>query len=121
LACDVSNLIIERNKKTYLSKNLEFKQLNITEDELPFGEIAFVRQVLQHLNNDDIHRFVKKVNKSGHYKALIVTEHVATGAEFRANTDKPRGSGIRVSIGSGVDIAEEPFNLNYQKKRFCWK
>ena len=48
-----------------------------------------------------------------------MTEHVTTGAEFRANIDEPRRSGIRASIGSGVDIAEEPFNLNYQEKGFA--
>ncbi|NKB21235.1 MAG: methyltransferase domain-containing protein [Alphaproteobacteria bacterium] len=116
IACDVSNFMIKKNREIYSSENVEFRQLNIAEDELPRGHIAFVRQVLQHLGNDDIKRFVETVNKTAPHQYLLVTEHIATSPRFRANIDKPKGPGIRVSLRSGVDIAEEPFNLNYKEK-----
>ena len=56
--CDISNVILERNRRSYQFENLEFKQINLAEDELPKGDLAFVRQVLQHLSNSEIKKFV---------------------------------------------------------------
>jgi hypothetical protein len=112
IACDVSSIILEKNKKQYTEfKNLEFRELDLTNDKLPVGDIAFVRQVLQHLSNDDIKKFVEKINEFNPFKFLLVTEHIPLNSEFTPNIDKPSGPNIRIEIGSGVILHEKPFNL----------
>ncbi|HUF54994.1 MAG TPA: class I SAM-dependent methyltransferase [Thermohalobaculum sp.] len=116
VGCDISQEVIRRNIANYRDDKLEFKHVNIAADELPMGDVALVRQVFQHMSNKDIGRFVDKVNDSTPYKYLIVTEHIPAFT-FKANLDKPAGPGIRVVMGSGVDIAQTPFNLKYKESR----
>src|SRR6185312_7657498 len=90
IACDVVPELIEYNKLRF--PDVEFRCIDITADSLPGADIALVRQVLQHLNNDQIMRFLAKARI---YKSLIVTEHVPYG-RFKPNLDKATGSGIRI-------------------------
>lgn len=115
-ACDISSTILERNKTLYKQKNLEFKKINLAEDELPIGDIAFVRQVLQHLSNREIAAFVKKLNLTKPYKYIVITEHLPFSSDFMPNLDKPSGPNIRVALGSGVILHAPPFQLNFQEK-----
>jgi hypothetical protein len=115
-ACDISSTIVDRNRKLYDGKNLEFKKINLAEDDLPFGDIAFVRQVLQHLSNREIASFVEKIHFSKPYKYIVVTEHLPLSSDFTPNIDKPSGPDIRVSLNSGVILHAPPFSLRYKKK-----
>ena len=81
-----------------------FKILNVSINELPKGDIAFVRQVLQHLSNDEIKKFVDKLNKDKPYRFLLVTEQLPSKENFKANLDKNTGANIRVSLDSGVEL-----------------
>lgn len=115
VACDVSKVIIDRNRSNYSSfRNVKFKLLDLSKDELPTGDICIVRQVLQHLSNDDILNFVNYLNKKKPYKYLILTEHLPI-KKFKPNQDKPTGASIRVFIDSGIILHEKPFNLNYKE------
>lgn len=93
-------MIPERNKALHGADNLDFKQVNIAKDVLPHGDIAFVRQVLQHLSNKDVKSFVDRVNQSKPYDHLLVTEHLSSSPDVVANLDKPAGPGIRDRLGS---------------------
>ena len=115
IACDISSIIIGRNRDKFDEPNLDFIQLNLAEDDFPRGDVVFVRQVLQHMSNDDIKRFVEKINRLKPCKYLVVTEHLPTEPRYRANIDKPTGPGTRVGINSGIDLAQEPFFLEYAK------
>jgi hypothetical protein len=66
----------------------------------------FLRQVLQHLTNQDIKRALSNIK--GRFRYLILTEHLPAG-DFKPNKDKKLGPGIRISLGSGVVITEAPF------------
>lgn len=116
IACDISSTILERNKEKYQYDNLEFRQVDLAEDDLPSGDVAFVRQVLQHLSNEKIGSFVDKMNMAKPYRYLIVTEHLPAARNFVPNRDKPAGAGIRLAWGSGVDLAEPPFHLQFKQK-----
>ena len=110
IACDVSSVIIERNKLQYKNlTNVEFKQLDISSDVLPKGEIAFVRQVLQHLSNNSIKKFIDNVNKFKPYKYILITEHISDSNILIKNIDKPSGSRMRTRFNSGVFVHEKPF------------
>ncbi|MDB2689115.1 class I SAM-dependent methyltransferase [Luminiphilus sp.] len=115
-ACDISSTILDQNKKLYDQENLEFFKINLAEDELPIGDIAFVRQVLQHLSNREIALFVEKLNVTKPYKYIVITEHLPFSSDFIPNIDKPSGPKTRVVLDSGVIICAPPFQLNYREK-----
>lgn len=113
LACDVSNEILNRNRNNFSQlKNVNFCSMDLTSDHLPIGDVCFVRQVLQHLSNDDIKRFVGKLNSQKPYKYLVITEHLPLSHNFEPNVDKNTGADIRLTHDSGVVLHSEPFNLD---------
>lgn len=112
IACDVSSVIIERNKLEYKEfQNVEFQQIDICEDKLPHGEIAFVRQVFQHLSNQSIAKFTNYINKFKPFKYLLITEHISNSKLLIENVNKPSGSRIRSRFKSGVFLHKKPFLL----------
>jgi len=116
IACDVSKVILERNRNKFSSlSNVDFRFLDLSKNDLPEGDVCFVRQVLQHLSNADILNFVNKLNLSKSYKYLIVSEHLPKGKNFEVNLDKKSGDSIRLNNGSGVILHKPPFNLNFTK------
>ncbi|WP_339755952.1 class I SAM-dependent methyltransferase [uncultured Winogradskyella sp.] len=113
IAVDIVEKLIERNKALFKEENLEFQCLNIAKDELPEADCIIIRQVLQHLSNDEILNIVKKLNN---YKYIILTEHLPTG-DFITNKDIISGQGIRLKQNSGVDLSETPFNLKFKEEK----
>ena len=83
---------------TNLRDLLEFRKVNLAEDELPVGDIAFGRQVLQHLSNREIVHFAEKLNLTKPYKYIVITEHLPFSSNFIPNVDKPSGPNNRVAI-----------------------
>ena len=100
------NTYIERNKKLFSHDNLSFDCLDISKDELPQGDCALVRQVLQHLSNDEVREILKKLTK---FQYVIITEHLPVG-DFIPNKDKISGQGIRLKQYSGIDVLAAPFH-----------
>jgi len=109
IAVDVFDEIIINNKIKYSNLEVDFRVLDITRDELPNGDICFLRQVLQHLSNDNIKKFLSLM--SGKYKYLILTEHIPEKNYFEPNIDIITGPNIRIHKNSGVDLTARPFNL----------
>lgn len=115
MALDVVPSLIERNRKKFLDLDVEFGCLDIVDDPLPPGDVVLIRQVLQHLSNEQIASVVKKLPI---YKYLILTEHLPADPRFPANRDKRPGPDIRTigplaeALGpSGVILTESPFSL----------
>ncbi len=106
-AIDIVEKLIDRNKTLFKEKTLEFLCLDITKDKLPFGECVILRQVLQHLSNQEIQHILKQIQC---YKYLVLTEHLPLGS-FTPNKDIISGQGIRLKQNSGVDILKIPFNF----------
>ena len=107
IAVDIVNDLILHNRKKFTIDNLEFICLDIAVDELPNTDCVFLRQVLQHLSNQEIQNIV---NKLSNYKYVILTEHIPEG-EFIPNLDIISGQGIRLKKKSGVDLLSPPFNF----------
>jgi hypothetical protein len=107
IAVDIVLDLIRRNTDKFEQDNLEFQCLDIAVDELPSGDCAILRQVLQHLSNAEVKSIVEKLE---HFKYVIVTEHLPNG-EFEANKDIISGQGIRLKKQSGIDLIAPPFNL----------
>lgn len=109
IGVDIVKPLIEHHSKQFGSSKVAFLHRNILEDTLPDGEICFLRQVLQHLSNNQIQIALQRVQK---YRWIVITEHHPSSAFFRAaNLDKPHGADIRLFDGSGVFLEEPPFNF----------
>jgi hypothetical protein len=108
IACDVVPDLIARNRTKFSDLDVEFRCLDITEDEFPSGEIALLRQVLQHLSNTQILNVLPKLS---HYRFLLLTEHIPADPDFQPNLEKPAGATVRLARCSGVVLTKPPFNL----------
>lgn len=107
IAMDIVPSLIAHNKETFKAPNLEFHCLDIAVADLPAGDCAIVRQVLQHLSNAEIQSIV---NKLAAFKYVILTEHIPEG-DFIPNKDIISGQGNRLKKQSGVNLLAPPFNF----------
>ncbi len=105
---DVVDEIIKKNHEIYATKNIEFRELNIIEDDLPDGQLCLIRQVLQHLSNDSIINVISRLRK---FRYIIITDaQLKQISKF--NIDIKNFGGTRVDFGSSLLLEEEPFNLD---------
>jgi SAM-dependent methyltransferase len=109
IGCDVSAVVLTSNRTRF--PRVDFRRMDIVEDNLPPGDVGLLRQVLQHLDNASI---AKLLEKPMPYKYLIVTEGLPAG-QFTPNLDKPTGPNIRMQLGSGIDIKESPFCVKFEE------
>jgi SAM-dependent methyltransferase len=115
VACDIVPSLIDFNKKKYEADNVDFRVLDLSQDELPGADVLFIRQVLQHLSNEHIKRAIPKI--AANYRYLVLTEHLPDTDNFIPNLDKPAGAGVRVAFNSGLVLTESPFNLKVKAER----
>lgn len=113
VAVDIVAELIKRNKETFKEENLEFCCLDIASDDLPSADCAILRQVLQHLSNEEVHSITNKLTD---YKYVILTEHLPDG-NFTPNFDIISGQGIRLKKGSGLDLLSPPFDLKVNEEK----
>jgi len=109
IGIDIVKPLIQNNQEKYGNKAINFMHLNIVEDELPNGDVCFVRQVFQHLSNQKIIAVLPKLKK---YKWVFITEHYPTdNNSIKPNIDIICGVDVRVYQNSGVYLTEPPFEL----------
>lgn len=113
VAVDIVADLIEYNKEKFKTENLEFHCLDIAKDDLPFGDCALIRQVLQHLSNIEIQSIVSKLTN---FKYVILTEHIPEGS-FTPNKDIISGQGIRLKKQSGLNLLAPPFNFKVKEEK----
>ena len=113
IAIDIVPGLIARNREKFKEGNLEFQCLDITTNDLPSGDCAILRQVLQHLSNEEVQSVVGKLSK---YKYVVLTEHLPEG-DFVPNKEIISGQGIRLKKQSGLNLLAPPFNLKVKEKK----
>jgi len=113
VAIDIVASLIAFNKEKFKEPNLEFQCLDIAVADLPSGDCAIVRQILQHLSNTEVQAIV---NKLLNFKYLILTEHVPEG-DFIPNKDILSGQGIRLKKNSGINLLASPFHLKVKEEK----
>ena len=111
IAVDIVPELIDFNTKTFQHPNLEFQCLDMANDNLPEGDCAILRQVLQHLSNAEVKSITDKLHS---YKYVILTEHLPE-EEFVPNRDIISGQGIRLKKQSGLDLLKAPFHLKVKE------
>lgn len=103
-------LINSHNSINWGKDGVSFKCLDIIEDQLPEGDICILRQVLQHLSNQQIQKILKNIKKK--YKVCIVTEHQPSdNPDIIPNKDMVQGGKIRLYQNSGVYLDKPPFSI----------
>lgn len=112
IGIDVVEELIQYNRGQYSNEKVQFKYLDIAEEELPDGEICLIRQVLQHLCNNDIQRVISKLSK---YRYAIITEHQLQKPSNVVNMDKISGMHTRLFYRSGVYLEQAPFNCKIEQ------
>ena len=70
-ACDVVPELM------FVRDNLTFRAIDAVTDPLPPGDLVIVRQVFQHLRNDQIQAILRKF---GRYRTWIISEHVSSSS-----------------------------------------
>lgn len=105
-AVDIVPALMEHHQAKFQLPNLTFHCLDVALDKLPSGDCALVRQVLQHLSNQEVHQILEKLSR---YRYVIITEHIPSG-DFKPNKDKISGQGIRLKQNSGIDVLAAPFH-----------
>jgi Methyltransferase domain. len=109
IGVDIVPQLIEELNKTKSARSVRFLCLDIIDDELPDGDIAFLRQVLQHLSNEQILKILPKLRK---YKIVFITEHhPMPNQNIVYNKDMVTGDAIRACSNSGVYLDKMPFNI----------
>jgi lipopolysaccharide biosynthesis glycosyltransferase len=113
IACDIVDDLINDNKRLFYSLDVDFRVIDMTDENsvrsLPDVEVIFVRQVFQHLSNDQILRALKLMKTKFTY--LVLTEELPSSKKIIANLDIPNGYNTRCILGSGVFLTEPPFEL----------
>lgn len=117
VACDIAPSIIERDRQRFAALDVDFRVLDMLVEELPAGDVVFVRQVLQHLGNAQIAQVLPKLAR---YRWAVITEHRPDGSDFVPNLDIVAGPGIRTAVRSGVVLEAPPFEMtSLEARRLC--
>ena len=116
LGCDIVPELVAHNTKLYSGERVEFRQIDIVADALPPGDICLVRQVLQHLSNAEIAKFLPKTEA---YDVVYVTEGQPADRVGPVNPDKVAGADVRfdwcTGKGRGVELSQPPFGARTQE------
>lgn len=72
LGLDIVAPLIEANRKRHGAPNIRFAVADIVRDELPSADLLIVKDVLQHLSDADISRFLAQLPRYRH--VLIVND-----------------------------------------------
>lgn len=105
IGVDIVPELIDRNRQKF--PNVRFECLNLVTDPLPAADLCLVRQVFQHLSNDEIAASLENIERT--YRRALIAEHVPKRYRV-ANMDKPHGPDIRAYYGSGVFVDCPPFS-----------
>lgn len=110
---DIAKSVIERNQRAFSTSNTTFLARDILTDDLPDADLCLVRQVIQHLSNDQIMTVLQNIVFSKKYRFVIITEHYpAPSVKAVPNLDKPHGPDTRIADNSAVYLDQPPFNVS---------
>ena len=70
IGADIVKPLIEENKSKY--PGVDFRALDLTNDDLPKVDLVFVRDCLGHLSNENVHKAIENIKRSGS-KYLLAT------------------------------------------------
>lgn len=98
IGADIVKPLIEENKSKY--PNVDFRVLDITKDDLPKVDLVFVRDCFGHLTNENVHKALDNIKRSGS-KYLLATSFT----HYISNTDIEDGG------WKPINLMCNPFDL----------
>jgi SAM-dependent methyltransferase len=106
IGIDIVRPLVQCLTERYEKPGVRFLCRDILEEEIPEGDLYLIRQVLQHLSNEQIEKVLDRLSDR---RVIIVTEHLPLGRRVKWNKDKAAGPDIRLYYGSGVFLEHPPF------------
>ena len=107
IGIDVVPELIEHHTQVVDFPRVSFRLADITSDPLPAADLCLIRQVLQHLSNDEIAKIIVNVKN---FPMVLVSEDVPVNPRS-FNRDKPHGPDVRGYYRSGVYLDQPPFSI----------
>jgi len=99
LGVDIASDVIHADRTKYEKGKITFRVGDVTE-ELPAADLLVSKDVLQHLSNELVGKFVRNNLKKGKYKWALITN------------DRGSGNGDTVPGGyRAIDLAATPFDV----------
>ena len=100
LGVDIASDVIDADRKKHERGKIRFRVGDITE-ELPAADLLISKDVLQHLSNELVQKFIRNNLKKGKYKWVLLT-----------NDRGSSGNGDTVPGGyRAIDLAAPPFDV----------
>jgi SAM-dependent methyltransferase len=106
LGVDIVASVIEQNRRRHAKPNIRFSVADIVRDELPPADLLIVKDVLQHLSDADISRFLKQLPRYRH--VLIVND--VDSLTLSAKPQDIKTGGFRP-----IDLTRPPHSLQGNK------
>lgn len=103
---DIVTQVIEKNKILFSSPTINFARANITTVDFPKADLLLCKEVLQHLPNEDILKFLQQIEK---FKYCLITNEVDPKTLSSKNSD------ILIGRVHRVDLSCPPFNIEGKK------
>lgn len=107
IGVDVVPELIDHDRARFQDPRVSFVCANIITDELPVADLCLVRQVLQHLTNEEIAKVLARLSR---FSKVLITEDLPV-QPLSYNHDMTHGPEVRSDFGSGVYVDEPPFSL----------
>ncbi|MEO8702229.1 MAG: class I SAM-dependent methyltransferase [Kofleriaceae bacterium] len=108
---DIVASLIEQDTAKYGKPNIQFFKADFLETDLPKADLLISKNVLQHLSNADVMKFLPQLKK---YKHVLLIDGVNAITLSSDNPDIPVG-GYRE-----LDLTAPPFNLTGAKLLTYW-
>lgn len=109
---DVVPDLIALHEASHARNGISFSCQDAITDDLPDVDLCLIRQVLQHLSNEQVQRILSRCAR---FRYVIVTEGVLTVDVIEANRDIVHGNETRLEHGSCLVLDKPPFNLCIEK------
>ena len=104
---DIVKPVIEKNIKKFSSPKVRFIHSNGIEMDLPKADLLICKDVLQHLPDREIHKFLKQLSK---YKHCLITNDIDPKTKSSENIELSD-----FTCGRFMDLTKYPFNLEGRK------
>jgi hypothetical protein len=109
---DVVPDLIARNRQRFQNDRVTFLCGDVSRDDLPAADVVLIREVLQHMSNDQISRVIRRL--AAYPVAYVTNVEPAKNSVARPNRDLVPGPDTRSVFGSALFLDEPPFNIGGQ-------
>ena len=125
LGIDIASDVIESVRRKHETDRIKFKVGDIT-DDLPPADLLISKDVLQHISNELVHKFIRNNLRQGKYKwAILTNDRAVTNGdtinggyrainlaappfEVRGLVDLPITFGNEQKVTSLLDLTQQP-------------